>query len=99
MPYHPHIKSKKDKYPLITLAVSIIAIVSPIMTLPQVYQIFSTKQAAGVSIASWTAYIITSLVWLSYGFMHKEKPIIINSVIGGILSFCVVVGALMYGSN
>jgi len=67
------------------------------MTIPQVYQIFSTKTAAGVSPISWVAYTITSMIWLYYGMVHEEKPIIINSIIGGILSACVVIGALIFG--
>ena len=96
MPYHPHVKTKKDNHQLLTLLVSIVAVVAPIMTVPQVYQIFSSKTAAGVSPISWLAYTFTSLIWLYYGIIQKEKPIIINSIIGGILSACVVIGTLLF---
>jgi uncharacterized protein with PQ loop repeat len=96
MPYHPHIKTKKDNHKLLTLIISVVAIVSPIMTVPQVYQIFNSQTAAGVSPISWFAYTITSIIWFYYGIIHKEKPIIVNSVIGGILSACVLFGALLF---
>ena len=75
----------------------VVAIVGPIMTIPQVTKIWIDKNAAGVSIITWLAYAIASLFWVIYGIMHKEKPIILTSVLLLILDVFIVVGAIIYG--
>jgi uncharacterized protein with PQ loop repeat len=96
MPYHPHRRINKTVHRTLDLIVSAIAVVSPIFTLPQVYLIYSTHSSQGVSVFSWIAYTLTSGVWLYYGLVHREKPIIINSVLGGLLSLAVVFGAIIF---
>lgn len=97
MAYHPH-KGKRNNHTRLDSLVSFVAVVSPIMTLPQVYLIYSTQNAEGVSAFSWIAYVATSLIWLLYGLAHHEKPIVINSAIGAGLSSLIAVGAIAFGS-
>lgn len=78
MPYHPH-TNKKSKHPVLSAAVLITTIVGPAITIPQVYQIFAYQNSQGVSVITWTTAIFTSMIWLSYGIIHKEKPISIAS--------------------
>lgn len=68
----------------------VIGIVGPLMTLPQIYPIWSTQKAVGVSIFSWLAYMVIALVWLIYGIVHREKPIIITNILWILLEFLVV---------
>ncbi len=72
------------------------AVVTPLMTLPQVYLIYANKSADGVSALTWSAYVFSAVIWLTYGMIHQEKPIILNSIIGGILSLCVLAGAILF---
>ena len=58
-----------------------VSIFGPIMTLPQIMQIWVNKNASGVSSVSWAAYLVTAIFWLVYGVIHKEKPIILTNVI------------------
>lgn len=75
----------------------VIAIVGPIMTIPQVWIIWSNQNASGVSLFSWSAYIVTSLFWVTYGIFHKEKVIIFNSSLWLLLQAMVVIGRILYG--
>ncbi|HLG23757.1 MAG TPA: SemiSWEET family transporter [Candidatus Nanoarchaeia archaeon] len=68
-----------------------------VMTLPQVWKIFGSQNAQGVSAPSWGAYTINSAFWLAYGIMHKEKPIIFANVAFLFLNGLVFMGAVMYG--
>ena len=76
--------------------VYIVSIASPILTLPQVYDIYVYQNAAGVSPLSWGAYTLFTFPWLAYGIMHKEKVLIFNNLIWIVLNAAIFVGALIY---
>ena len=54
----------------------VIAVVGPLMNIPQVYKIFSLKNAAGVSTLSFSLFATFDIPWIIYGIVHKEKPIV-----------------------
>lgn len=74
-----------------------IIIVAPIMTIPQLMKIWVEKNASGLSIISWGTYALGSVLWLSYGFLHKEKPLIISHMIWVVLHSLVIIGIIIYG--
>jgi len=46
------------------------------MTVPQIVAaIWATRQAAGVSVLSWSAYWISALVWFLYGLRKGDRNI------------------------
>ncbi|OGL84233.1 hypothetical protein A3B36_01765 [Candidatus Uhrbacteria bacterium RIFCSPLOWO2_01_FULL_55_36] len=67
------------------------------MTVPQFYEVWINKNAAGVSALSWGAYSFTSLFWFFYGILHKERPLMINYGIWVLLNGLIAAGALIYG--
>jgi uncharacterized protein with PQ loop repeat len=68
-----------------------------IMTIPQLTKIWIGKNATGVSIISWSAYLITATFWLFYGIMHREKPIIFIYSGWILLEFAIILGIILYG--
>jgi len=67
-----------------------------VMTLPQVLTIWLGHQAAGVSLLSWSAYLISALLWFWYGF-QKHAPNIYLACIGWMaMDLGVIIGALLY---
>ncbi len=102
--YHLHKRKQKEKYPhpnrwkrILDKVIYVVGVIGPLMTLPQLYNIWIDKNAAGVSALSWGAYAVIALVWLAYGITHIEKPIILNSGLWVFLEILVVVGTLIYG--
>jgi len=81
---------------LIKRSVLAIAVIEPLMTLPQVYQIWVMKQAEGVSGLTWGLYLIAAVIWLLYGLQLKDKPIIISSILWLFFESAVVVGTILY---
>ena len=73
-----------------------IAIIGPLATLPQIFQIFIEKNVSGVSLVSWSMFMLIAIPWLIYGVVHKEKPIIIAYTINFIVNAFVVTGILIY---
>lgn len=73
-----------------------IATIGPLTTIPQIWKIFATQSAAGISIFSWASWAILDLPWIFYGILHKDKPIIIAYTLWLITNLAVVIGALLY---
>lgn len=73
------------------------AMISPIMTIPQIMKIWVEQNAAGVSLLSWSAYTISGIFWLMYGILHKEKPIIFANSMGIFLHIFILSGTVLYG--
>ena len=61
---------------LLDRAVLAAGVAGPIMTIPQVLDIFLSQNAAGVSVISWSSYALFDIIWIIYGFVHREMPII-----------------------
>lgn len=76
-----------------------VAILSPIMTLPQLMQIWVDKNVAGVSLLTWSSYTVFAGFWLLYGLIHKEKPIIVSNIFSGTLNIIIVIGILSAQSH
>lgn len=78
-------------------AMVFIALIGPLATLPQVYQVFMTQDVEGLSIITWGTWTALSGIWLVYGLLHKEMPIAISNSIYVLLQGIVVIAILVYG--
>ena len=96
-------KTKVDPYkkyiPLADKLTYTAAMIEAFIVMPQVYQIFHDKNAAGLSLMSWTGFEIWNLVWLFYGIVHRDKVIIFYASSYGFVQLWVIVGGLMYGAK
>lgn len=93
--HHASHKARAKKS-VLDLMIYAIAILSPIMTLPQVLQIWVDRNTQGLSVITWGAYFFFALFWLFYGLRHHEKPIILSNVLMGALYIVIVTGVLLY---
>lgn len=67
-----------------------------IITLPQVWNIWYLHETIGVSVISWSGYIITTTIWILYGSVYKLKPVIVTNIIWLFLEILIVAGVLIY---
>ena len=68
-----------------------------VMTVPQILAIWVSREAAGVSLLSWSAYWISALVWFWYGIRKRDRNIYLPCLGWLLLDGAVVVGAVIYG--
>jgi uncharacterized protein with PQ loop repeat len=68
-----------------------------LMTIPQVLTIWIGRQAAGISVWSWSAYLLSALLWFWFGIRKRDKNIYLPCVGWIALNSAVIVGALVYG--
>src|SRR6267142_2756041 len=67
-----------------------------LMTVPQVLTIWVGHQAAGVSVVSWSACLLSAIVWLWYGLQKRDRNIYLPFVGWVGLDTAVIVGAVIY---
>ena len=68
-----------------------------VMTIPQVLTIWVGQQAAGVSILSWSTYLVSAILWFCFGIQKQDKNIYLPCVGWIALDSAVIVGVIMYG--
>jgi len=68
-----------------------------LMTIPQVLTIWVNHQAAGVSILSWGAYLVSAVLWFWFGLKQKDKNIYLPCIGWIVLNSAIIAGAVVYG--
>jgi uncharacterized protein with PQ loop repeat len=68
-----------------------------LMTVPQILTIWVGHQAAGVSVRSWSAYLLSAVLWFWFGLQQGGKNIYLPCVGWAILDSAVIAGAPVYG--
>ena len=74
-----------------------VGIIGPLLTLPQLVEIYIVHNAAGVSALTWGGYTLLDIPWILYGLAHRERPITITYTLWLAFNGAVFVGALLYG--
>ena len=69
---------------------------SMLMTIPQVWTIWVSHQAAGVSVVSWSAYLLSALLWFVYGVRQRDKNIFLPCIGWIGLDVAVITGAILW---
>ena len=105
--HHLHVRKRLyknlEKYPhpdrltyLLDKVMFGVAIVMPIVLLPQVIQLYVSKDAAGLSFVTWSFGCVINFLWSFYGYVHKEKPLCVASAMSGLLNLSIALGILLY---
>jgi uncharacterized protein with PQ loop repeat len=68
---------------------------SIIVVIPQIITIWCYRKVDGVSPITWTGLLLSSIFWIFYGIVHKEKQLIIIYSFAVITNICVVLGLLL----
>ena len=76
----------------------LVAVLVPLAHIPQIFKIWYYKDASGISLISWSSFVVFSLLWLYYGFLHKEKPLIIMYIFLLFIQIIILIGGFLFGS-
>ena len=94
---------KLERYPsknkfkrLMDKLIYVVAVCGPLVALPQVFQIWISKNVVGVSLITWIGFLVISLFWLTYGILHKEKPIILMNSLWIIIYSSIIAGVFLF---
>lgn len=104
--FRKRVASRRDPFPhprmgvrLLDLCVYAAGVLGPLFTFPQIYIIFSSHNASGVSILTWASSGLLDTVWILYGVVHKERAIAVTYTLWCLANIFVVSGALLYGGS
>jgi uncharacterized protein with PQ loop repeat len=75
---------------------TLVAVVEPIMTIPQAREIWVNKSAANISLLTWGFALFAAAVWLIYALNIKNKPLLVSSVLWVAVEGTIVLGILVY---
>lgn len=89
--------SRKKSIRIVDKAVYILGTIAVLMTIPQVLKIWIEQNPFGVSLLTWSTYLLSTSFWILYGILHKAKPIIFVYSFALILNVLIVVGLIVYG--
>jgi hypothetical protein len=73
------------------------SIFTMLMTIPQVFTIWVGRQAAGVSLLTWSAYLASAILWFWFGLQKQDKNIYLPCIGWIVLDIAVIVGVFIYG--
>lgn len=94
--YHLHVHlSKKKKRTILDKVVAIAAYIYPLSGIPQLLLVYR-GDVSGVSIVSWISFACFSALFLSYGLVHKVKPMIVVNSLWLVLDLIIVLGTLTH---
>lgn len=71
-------------------------IMGPVMTIPQIWQIFYFHNATGVSALSWGSFMLLDIPFILYGLAHKNNLIFFTYTFWFAVNLTVAAGAIMY---
>jgi uncharacterized protein with PQ loop repeat len=94
--YQPYPHPDRVKY-FLDHAIYVIGILAPVVGSSQAIKIWTEQTAEGVSIIMFGFNLITDVVLLAYGIVHKTTPIVIMYVLWLIVNMSIVAGIFMYG--
>jgi MtN3 and saliva related transmembrane protein len=64
--------------------------------IPQVYKVYKTKEAKGLSLTTLIIFFIGQLAWIIHGYLTNDIPILIFAKITAVLYIYLIYAKLKY---
>jgi hypothetical protein len=80
----------------VDIAVYVMSGLALLLTTDQVRIVWINHNASGISLPAWSCYLAADLVWMLYGYIHKDRVILILNFLWVLMYALVVVGAIIY---
>lgn len=90
---------KGKRIAVVDRATYVVAIVEPVITIPQATTIFVHHTAAGISLTSWVGYEVLTVIWLWYAIVHRNRLIFIYNILYFVIQTVIIFGGILYGAR
>ena len=74
----------------------VLSVVTMLMTVPQGLAVWVGRDAGGVSLLSWAAYLFSACLWLVYGIQKRDKTIYLACIGWIALDAAIIVGVMVH---
>ncbi|HVW82515.1 MAG TPA: hypothetical protein VHC68_01025 [Candidatus Paceibacterota bacterium] len=81
---------------ILDYVIYVAAIAQPLALVPQALLVLDDGSASGASPLTWGLLGIIGIMWVFYGIVHKEKPIVLSNTLSVVLDFTIVYGILRH---
>ena len=88
-------RNKQQSHSSLERLMVLVAVAEPLMTIPQIYELYSPHGNGGVSAVTWLLYLFASIMWLLYGIKRQNRPLIISGILWVVVESLVVVGVFI----
>ena len=74
----------------------VLSVVTMLMTVPQVFAVWVGRDAGGVSLLSWAAYLFSACLWFVYGIQKRDKTIYLACIGWIALDALIIIGVMVH---
>ena len=74
----------------------VLSVVTMLMTVPQVVAVWVGRDARGVSLLSWAAYLFSACLWFVYGVQKRDKTIYLACIGWIALDAAIIIGVMVH---
>ena len=74
----------------------LLSVVTLMLTIPQVLTVWVGREVAGVSLVSWSAYLVSACLWFVYGVQKGDKTIYLACIGWIVMDAAIVGGVILY---
>ncbi len=74
-----------------------LSVVTMLMTVPQVFNVWFGPNPGGVSLLSWVSYLVSACLWFVYGLQKRDKTIYVACIGWILLDAAIVLGVILRG--
>jgi uncharacterized protein with PQ loop repeat len=101
MPHHTgrhlvHRKNTAKQKETFDYIVRFFMVATPLFEVPQAWQIYSSRSAGDVSLATWGFFCAADIVWIIYAIKLGSMPLQIAYSLYLIIEVSIVIGILLY---
>ncbi len=72
------------------------SVVTLMLTIPQVLTVWVGREVAGVSLVSWSAYLVSACLWFVYGLQKGDRTIYLACIGWIVMDAAIVIGVVLY---
>jgi uncharacterized protein with PQ loop repeat len=73
-----------------------IGLVGPVITIPQLIQVWMTQDASGLSLVTWGTWILIGVFWLLYGLSKNDRALVYSYMAWIVVEGGVIAGIVAY---
>lgn len=88
--------SRKNATTLIDKICYFASVFMPATAIPQIHQLYTTRDADSLSLLMWVLYLVGVIPFLLFGILHKEKQLVVLNVLWLIVTIVIIVGILLF---
>jgi hypothetical protein len=80
----------------IDIAAYTVSFMSMVATLDQARLVWIMHETAGVSFVTWAFYTVSSSVWFTYGYVHRDRVLMTTGVLWIVIQGSIALGISIY---